>query len=215
MKINFNTMPKMQGFGGNCIGKTTRRNIKGTITQEANQAFNHRKKNNAKQFKPVNMYSNQVLPTKSSPVEDFNDKFITKRSVYSYEDYDASPTTEIEDINLIANNNVDEMTKLVNEITGDNLVKKMEVVDKLDTTEEKKHDILMNGEINNFFRFVDTVTQLSQEENLKRKLDYIDEAYQDEETRKEKHSKFVETYMSNTSSKIENNIKDNGFVNYL
>lgn len=209
MKINFNTMPKMQGFGGNCIGRTTQKNIKGAMAQRVSQAVNKRtnQNHNAEQFELINVPSNQVLPQNTSKRMSSNQEFITKRSVHSSDDYNFLSTTEIEDVDLLANNNVDKMTGLVSEISGDDIDKKLEVVDKLDTSEEKKHDILMNGEISTYFGFVDTI-QLDKEENFKRKLVFIDEAFQDEETRKEKHAKFVKGYNSNTLSQVENEMKN-------
>ncbi len=172
MKINFNTMPKMQGFGGNCIGKTLKKNRKETVTQRVSQAVNNRTKQN----------------------HNAEDRFVTIRSKYSGND--SLSAIKVEDISSISNNNVDKMTGLVNKISGNDLEKQMKIVDKLVTTEEKKHDILMNGMIKCHFNFIDTITQLPKEENFKRKLDCIDESYYDEETRKEKHAKFVEAYKS-------------------
>lgn len=215
MKINFNTMPKMQGFGGNCIGKTLKKNRKETVTQRVSQAVNNRTKQNhnvEEQFELINVPSNQVLPKQNLPIEDTEDRFVTIRSKYSGND--SLSAIKVEDISSISNNNVDKMTEIVNKIAGNDLEKQMKIVDKLETTEEKKHDILMNGMIQCHFNFIDTITQLPKEENFKRKLDYIDEAFQDKETRKEKHAKFVEAYNSDISSKIENETKDNGFVNY-
>ncbi len=135
-----------------------------------------------------------VLPRQNPPINnEQNDDLVTERCVHDVDDYDDLLETDVSDIDLLANNQVDEMHRLINEIAGVDINRKLKIVNALNTTEEKKHDILMNDMTSCDFMHIDRI-EISDEEKFKRKLAFIDEAYYDPDTREKKHSEFVEAY---------------------
>lgn len=114
------------------------------------------------------------------------------------EEYEMCRTESLEldeeDLEIMQNyKNTDEkyLASLQNYKNIDELLNKVE---KLDVSEEKKHDFLMETVIylEIYFKFIDSL-QISDEEKLKRKLEFIDEAYQDEGMRLKKRMQLMKS----------------------
>lgn len=195
MRANFNFTPKTQRMNSNFIARTVQRNAPtAAIATKTNHPTNHNTGDNVEPFELPNIPLAYVLPRQNPPINnEQNDDLVTERCVHDVDDYDDLLETDVSDIDLLGNNQVDEMHKLINDIAGVDINRKLKIIDALNTTEEKKHDILMNDMILGYFKFIDTL-QISDEEKFKRKLAFIDEAYYDPETRAKKHSEFVEAY---------------------
>lgn len=192
MRANFNFTPKTQRMNSNFIARTVQRNAPTAIATETNHPTNHNTGDNVEPFELPNIPLAYVLPRQNPPINnEQNDDFVTERCVHDVDDYDDLLETDVSDIDLLANNQVDEMHRLINDIAGVDINRKLKIIDALNTTEEKKHDILMNDTIFGDFKFIDTL-QISDEEKFKRKLAFIDEAYYDPDTREKKHWEFVE-----------------------
>lgn len=74
-----------------------------------------------------------------------------------------------------------------------NINELLHMVEELDVSKEKKHDFLMETVDRDCdFHFIDSL-QISDEEKLKRKLAFIDEAYQDEGMRLKKRMQLIKS----------------------
>lgn len=195
MRANFNFTPKTQRMNSNFIARTVQRNAQTAIAGETNHTISHSTSDNVKPFELLpNIPSSYVLPRQNPPINnEQNDDLVAERCVHDVDDYDDLLETDVSDIDLLANNQVDEMHRLINEIAGVDINRKLKIVNALNTTEEKKHDILMNDMTSCDFMHIDRI-EISDEEKFKRKLAFIDEAYYDPDTREKKHSEFVEAY---------------------
>lgn len=236
MKINFNAMPSMQGFGGNCIGRSARKNLNNGVNALSSNVVkvNNRKNTDPEPVEITDIPLYRVLPTQNNKIENRNSDlmFVTqrpKRNTWDSDDdlelsgmenqdsdsingktenspnfddmseeYEMYRTESLEldeeDLEIMQNyKNTDEkyLASLQNFKNIDEL---LNTVEKLDVSEEKKHDFLM--ETVNYrdidFKFIDSI-KISDEEKLKRKLAYIDEAYQDEGIRLKKRMEFLKS----------------------
>lgn len=193
MRANFNFTPKTQRMNSNFIARTVQRNAPTAIAGETNHTISHSTSDNVKPFELLpNIPSSYVLPRQNSPINnEQNDDLVTERCVHDVDDYDYLLENDVSDIDLLGNNQVDEMHRLINDIAGVDIKRQLKIIDALNTTEEKKHDILMNDAIFGDFEHIDRM-EISDEEKFKRKLAFIDEAYYDPDTREKKHWEFVE-----------------------
>ncbi len=85
MKINFNGMSSLQGFGGNCIGRNARKNLnngKNAIAADVGQLIKHSGNNHAEHAEILDIPLYRVLPVQNKEIED-NDSysmFVTERT---------------------------------------------------------------------------------------------------------------------------------------
>ena len=237
MKINFNAMSSMQGFGGNCIGRNARKNLnngKNAIAADVGQLIKHSGNNHTEHAEITDIPLYRVLPVQNKEIEN-NDPysmFVTERSKRNICDYDddfevsdmgkqdshsisgktensksnfddmseeyemcRNESLELDEEDLAIMQNTKKTDEEYLEILQNykNIDELLNTVEKLDVSEEKKHDFLMETVNRDYdFKFIDSI-QISDEEKLKRKLAFIDEAYQDEGMRLKKRMQLMKS----------------------
>ena len=222
MKINFNAMSSMQGFGGNCIGRNARKNLnngKNAIAADVGQLIKHSGNNHTEHAEITDIPLYRVLPVQNKEIEN-NDPysmFVTersKRNICNYDDDFEVPGMGKQDSDSISGktenskSNFDDVSEEYEMCRNEsleldeedleilrhhrNINELLNMVEELDVSKEKKHDILMDRVSGCDFYFIDSL-KISEKEKLKRKLEFIDEAYQDEGMKLKKRMQLLQS----------------------
>lgn len=186
-----NNMSSMQGFGGNCIGRNARKNVnngKNALSSSVAKA-NNMKNTTSKTDEITDIPLYRVLTTQTKKMEKQNSDLISPNFDDVSEEYEMSDSDHF---------NLDEENLENLQPHRKNIKQLINMVDQLDVSQEKKHDYLLEtvNLPNSDFKFIDTI-HISDDEKLKRKLAYIDEAYQDKDMKLKKRAQLLKSSKTN------------------